>query len=363
MSREGLTPDEERALRGRLSGAVPDPGAAPERAARAVRAGRRRRLATVAATTAASAAVVAAVAVPVLGGDSGGNLEPIDGVTARTSTEPVPTEAEPTTRPEQGETEPAGPRGDRPPPVTIHYGSDSQDLEASSFCYGNLCVSGGPPDPPPSVGSPEQVLVDFPLEGWSFVAIFQPVGEKCGRMQTIELERNAQGSFVLQPAGYASTYDVTLFGRGNGDLATTFRWTTPFDGPLPAPEASLALVSGEPGDVTSYGVELIVSNLAETPQRASATVTVTAANRESLTFEAVRANGCRSEGTVVWDGPDDEGLTAAELGPAPFRYEVAVTLDGKQYVAHAEWPADEIKGNEPSVTLAFHPALPALAPR
>lgn len=364
MSREELSPEEERVLRGRLSGAVPDPGAAPERAARAVRAGRRRRLATVAATTAASAAVVAAVAVPVLGGDPGGNLEPIDGVTARTSTEPVPTEAElTTTPPEQGETPPAGPRGDHPPPVTIHYGSDSQDLEAWSFCYGNLCVDGGPPDPPPSLGSPEQVLIDFPLEGWSFEATFQPAEQRCGRAQIVELERNARGSFVLQPAGYAGTYDVTLFGRGNGDLATTFRWTTPFDGPLPAPEASLALVSGEPGDVTSYGVELMVSNLAETPDTATARITATAANGESVTFQALRDGGCRPEGTVYWDGPDDEGLTAAELGPAPFRYEVAVTLDGKQYVAHAEWPADEIKGNEPSVALAFRPALPALAPR
>jgi len=37
--------------------------------------------------------------------------------------------------------------------------------------------------------------------------------------------------FVLKPIGAADTYDVTLFGKGDGDLEVTFRSTTPGDGP------------------------------------------------------------------------------------------------------------------------------------
>jgi hypothetical protein len=44
----------------------------------------------------------------------------------------------------------------------------------------------------------------------------------------------------------------------------------------------------------------------------------------------------------------------------PFHYEVTVRLDGSSYHASADYPADEIHGNEPSVALEFSPPLPAL---
>jgi hypothetical protein len=166
---------------------------------------------------------------------------------------------------------------------------------------------------------------------------------------------------VLRPAGFADTYDVTLMGRGNGDLFTTFRWTTPVDGPLPKPSARLAVLSEHDGAVDSYGVELELRNLERTPRRASATITIEARNGRSLTFRASRARGrCFPEGTVYWDGPDDNGQQAATLGRRPFTYRVEVTLDGQRHVAHATWPKDEIGGNEPSVSLEFRPLLPAL---
>lgn len=359
MRPEELSPDEERALRERLSAVVPDHRAAPQRASRAIQVGRRHRLAAVAGSVVASVAVVAALAIPLLGGGPRGDDVGVTDVgTSETSGSTTPEPTTPT--PSNQTTEPWDPHGDRPPPVTVRYGTESLGLEAWSFCYGNLCVAGGPPKQPPSVGSVDQVFIDFPLEDWSFQATFQPVGEKCGRMQTVELGETGQRSLVLEPVGYADTYDVTLFGRGNGDLATTFRWSTPYDGPLPTPEATLAVVSGEPGDLTSYGVELMVSNLAATPESATATITVTAANNETLTFELDRDNRCRAEGTVYWDGPAAKGMAAAALGPAPFRYEVVLMLDGKRYVGTAEWPQDEIKGNEPSVALTFEPALPSL---
>jgi len=244
--------------------------------------------------------------------------------------------------------------------VTLRYGTESKDLNAFGYCYGTICVDGFPPKPLPAVGSPKEVMIDFPLAGWSFDAMFEPSRESCGRTQTVALERTGDGSFVLKPAGFAGTYDVTLFGRGDGDLVTAFRWSTPSDGPLPVPEASLALIAGQGNEIDSYGVELLVSNLAETPARAIALVTVTAANQESLTFAATQVKRCWAEGTVYWDGPDQEGLAAADLGPPPFRYRVKLSLDGRHYAATAVWPADEIKGNEPSVTLTFDPPLPSL---
>lgn len=365
MSSEDLGPHEERSLRAALAGAVPPPPRAPHRGARAARAGRRHRLAVVGGSVVASLAAVAALAlvVPMLGGKPAPDPRVSDSATADESlpSDPDSTSQEPTTPPTTQNTK--WPAFDQPPPVILRYGAESKALEAHTYCFGNVCADGAPPNSPPSVGSPEQVLIDFPLKQWSFEAIFEPAGERCGRMQTVALERNESGSFVLEPAGYAGTYDVTLFGRGNGDLFTTFRWFTPYDGALPTPEARLALVSGDSGHLHSYGVELAVSNLAETPDRASATVTVTAANGASLTFQAARANGCRPEGTVYWDGPDAEGKNAAELGPPPFAYSVDLELDGERYTATAHWPADEIRGNEPSVALRFRPALPALSPR
>ncbi len=171
-----------------------------------------------------------------------------------------------------------------------------------------------------------------------------------------------EGRFVLRPAGYADTYDVTLFGRGDGDLFTTFRWTTPTDGPLPKPKARLAVLAGHDGQVDSYGVELQVTNLSRTPRAASATITVRASQGDALTFKAKLSRGrCFPEGTLYWDGPDDKGLAAADLGHGPFRYRVKLILDGRRYVASATWPDDEIKGNEPSVRLDFIPSLPALS--
>lgn len=217
----------------------------------------------------------------------------------------------------------------RPRAPASRHGSPrrrSVALDAHAYCFGNGCSDGVPPTTPPDVGSPAKVRIDFPLDDWS----------------------------ILRPVGHAGTYDATLFGRGGGDLVTVFRWSTPADGPLSDPEAQLAVLADHDGEVDSYGVELGVSNLAATPERSTATITVTAANNRSLTFEATPSTqGCLPEGTVAWNGPDREGLAAAQLGPRPFTYRVVLTLDDARHVATASWPRDEIQGNEPSVGLRF----------
>ena len=254
------------------------------------------------------------------------------------------------------------PESERPPEVVVRYFDESVELSPWTYCYGAVCADGMPPENPPDVGKPEEVFVEFPQPGWSFKASFRPSDDDCGRVQEVPLEQTGEGEFVLRPAGYAGTYDVTLFGRGNGDLFVTFRWTTPIDGPRPEPEARLAVLADHDGRVDSYGVELEVANLVETPRRASATITVRGADGAEVKFAAKGlARGCwPPEGTLYWDGPDKHGLTAAALGDGPFTYEVVLMLDGVRYDATARWPADEIAGNEPSVALSFSPSLPAL---
>jgi hypothetical protein len=263
--------------------------------------------------------------------------------------------------------EPAPPLDlEKPPLVTVRFFDESVALEAWTYCYRNVCADGAPPVDPPDVGNPGEVVVEFPLREWSFGAEFRLAGKKCGRIQVVPLEPVGDGRFLLRPAGYAGTYDVTLFGRGAGDLFTTFRWTTPADGPLPTPEARLAVLAHSARRPHSYGVELELTNLVRTPKHASARITVQARDGEAITFGAKRSDlRCLPEGTVYWDGPDAKGLEAAALGEGPFDYRVELELDGMRYVAVATWPADEIAGNEPSVALHFTPSLPGLsqAPR
>lgn len=248
---------------------------------------------------------------------------------------------------------------DSPPPVTIKAGDRITELSAWSYCYNNGCVSGAPPDDPPSIGSPQEVVVNFPDEEWSFTATFTPADDECGRQQQVRLERTPEGEFLLHPAGHAGAYDVTLFGRGDGSLSVTFRWFTPADGPLPEPEGRAAIITDQSGHPYSYGVEVELVNLAETPDQASATVTVEAADGDSITFEAERAIGrCLPDGTAYWEGPDAKGTEAADLGSAPFDYTIDFVLDGSRYVGTGTWPADEIRGNEPSISLEFSPQFP-----
>ena len=253
------------------------------------------------------------------------------------------------------------PRPGSPPPVTVRFSDGSVDLQPYSFCYRALCINGSP-GRLTDIGSPVVVTVESPLNGWAFTAYFRPSGDDCGRIQSTPLSPNDDGTFTLEPIGFADHYDVTLFGEdpNGGDLSVAFRWATPADGPLPEPRAYLALLSNN-DPATSYGVELHVSNLESTPSSARAKITVRASNGRKITFWAEAAvRDCLPEGTVYWDGPDAKGLAAAALGDPPFTYEVELILDGSRYVATAKWPSDEIKGEEPAVLLEFIPVLPAL---
>lgn len=252
-----------------------------------------------------------------------------------------------------------------PPDVTVHGGGSSLVLQPYTFCYENGCADGAPPDPPPEIGSPDELVVEFPEPDWTFTASFQRADDPCARTQTAELERLAPTRHRLTPYGAGGTYDVNLFGRGDGDLFVSLRWTTPADGPPPEPEAWLGVLASHDGTIDSYGVEMSVTNLAASPERASARITVTAAGGEQLAFDPTAVSRAPErcdavEGALSWDGPDVFGRRAATLGDPPFTYTVALELDSTTYVATATWPDDEDPDRAPAVPLTFDPSLPAL---
>ncbi|NEE04409.1 hypothetical protein [Phytoactinopolyspora halotolerans] len=268
---------------------------------------------------------------------------------------------------EEGERMESGGDIAHPPNVVVRAGDQSLSLQPYAFCWGNGCADGAPPEPPPDIGEHAALTVEFPEENWEFSASFRRADDPCARTQTLDLERRSPTTFELSPAGFADTYVVDLFGQGDtGDVATQFRWTTTADGALPEPWTHLAILAEHDGEVDSYGVEFAVGNLARSPEEVAATITVTAAGGESLSFEPTRSDtgpaGCETtEGLLSWYGPERQGLEAAALGDPPFTYTVELLLDGERYAGTATWPDDEIPGNEPAVYLEFEPALPALS--
>jgi hypothetical protein len=252
-----------------------------------------------------------------------------------------------------------------PPPVDIAYDGGSASLDPWTYCYGNGCADGAPPDHPHFVGSPPEVWVSYPLDGWTFTAEFKPAGQDCGRWQSTDLEPGADGAWVVHPVGYAGTYDVTLAGRNpdEGDAFTTFRWTTPADGELPEPTARVAVLADHDGTLDSYGVELDLTNLAETPRAADATIEVRDTSGGTVTLVPRRQTGCQPEGSVSWLLDETAAQEATTLTGDTFTYTVSVRLDGVEHVATATWPDEEMPDYGPSVALEFSPPLPALSPR
>jgi hypothetical protein len=248
-----------------------------------------------------------------------------------------------------------------PPDVVVTAGDVELMLQPWTACWGNGCYDGPPPEDLAEVGSPTEILVEFPVPGWEFSATVQPTGEECGRRQTEPLERIGETKYVLRPIGLAGDYEVTLFGRGpGGDVFVSFRWVTLEDGALPVPEATATIVAEHDGVLDSYGAEVSVWNLAATPVEASGEVKVTAAEGGSHTFALDRENRGCWEGTVSFTAPVEEGLAAVEAGSPPFSYEVTLVLDGQTYTGVGIWPDGVDPECAPCVTLSFDPPLPAL---
>lgn len=238
------------------------------------------------------------------------------------------------------------------PVFTVQGQGDPIELSAWTFCTKGMCADGMPPDTPPSVGRPAAVAVRFSEPRWTLTAGFSAPDEDCTREFAVPLTPTDNGDWMLQPAGPAGTYDVTLRANGEpGDAVATFTWTTPVRGTIPAPQAEL---------LTDF-LELHVRNLDRTPERGRATVTITAADGKVTTVrpEAERLEaGARCSDTGLINFYAGESASR-DFGPEPLRYDVRLELDGRRYRAEAIAPDDvEQRDGHAQVALTFDPSLP-----
>lgn len=292
--------------------------------------------------TALSAMLLAACATP--GGDGG-----------------VPG-AVPTGIPSPSVTIAAGSSGpSQPDPFIVVYDGTQLNLRATTYCYGNVCAD-GVDENPPSVGSPDELLVRLTETGFTELGAsqFGGGGDVCrGRGVEATAVDLGGGWWSVRAAGPADEYRIVLFARGPaGDMAAELMWTTTVDAPLPEPTASLTVVVDHDGEPDSYGVELQVHDLSSSPDEFAATITATAANGASHTFAATSSHDCHGEGALFFDGPTADGMRAAGLGDFPFAYRVELTLDGVVYTGTGTYPDDLTADNSLAVPLTFTPALP-----
>lgn len=257
------------------------------------------------------------------------------------------------------------------PTVSVRSAQRSLQLRPFTYCRGNRCVDGflGNPE---SVGRGETVAVRTLPRATIHVSMSsgshpRPVPgdgpiDRCRRTFSTTVVADAQGRATLRPLGPAGDHAVLLFVNpaDGGDLTVGFDWTTTRSGPTNRPRAQADVLADHDGRPDSYGVDLSASDLAATPVDASAEIVVTAANGERRIIPLTRADVACDDGSVRFTAPTSEGLAAADLGAPPFTYDVAMTLDGVRYTAHAVWPRDVDDGCEPCVPLRFSPSLPRL---
>lgn len=265
-----------------------------------------------------------------------------------------------------------------PPAIRVTGDGTTMELPITTTCwidfigsdgtYSDYCADGfrAPVDDLQRVRGTGPLYVEFPVAGWEFSATTILIGteEQCGRSQTEPLARIAPTVHQLVPQDFAGAYIVDVHGSGpGGDVVSTFVWETTVDGVLSVPKANMGLLWFDDGQVTTYAADMSISGLAITPDSASASVIVTAANGASTEVRYVenRPEGCRSPGLVSLDVNRSDALRAAALGEAPFTYDVELTMDNTVYRATATWPRDKFVDHSGYVPLRFAPALPALA--
>ena len=262
----------------------------------------------------------------------------------------------------------------RPPPIRLGGGGRELTITPWSFCWSGdgvgVCADGRPPESPPDIGSPAEIKVEFPMPGFRFTATAHPHGVACGRAHSVTLEPIAPTTYRLLPMGAAGDWNVTLFGRGQqgtgakGDLSATFRWHTPTDGANEAPHGTASIIGCIGSDIRSFGVEVSLHDLRETPppDRVSATAVVTSSEGASISIDLERKEfDCMADGSVYFTAPRELGEAAARLGNPPFRYRVTLVVDATSYQGTATWPDDVNPECSPCTRLTFTPPLPGLS--
>ena len=156
----------------------------------------------------------------------------------------------------------------------------------------------------PELYGVEAVDFTFPVRGWTFQASFTQADEllaRCHHTYTVTVRRVRPRQ--LPPAGHRARPATTWSSCSAPDHRATTpasfrRRRPPRTGCSPDPTSYIGILWTRHGQVDgTHGLNLSVSGLAETPTRAEATVTATAANGHSLTVDAGKPQlGCPAEG-------------------------------------------------------------------
>ncbi|GGC52690.1 hypothetical protein IEU95_10480 [Hoyosella rhizosphaerae] len=263
------------------------------------------------------------------------------------------------TQEEVGTTAPGGAEDSVPPPITIVAGDETHEIAPWSYCWADTCVDGTPPDDSLDLGSPDDVVVEFPADDASFVALLREAGSgECGRSYEAPLTANDDGTFTLSPIGKAGEYEVLLAVRApEGDAAVSFLWTTPTDGEIAAPEARLAIASMFV-PLSESRPDLSVTNLRTIPDHAAVSIDIESADGSTQTVSSeVEDAGCPAGTLRFFTSEVPAPLDDAE---SPFTYRVTMQLDDVVHEATATWPTSPEEAAQPYVTLEFNPPLPAI---
>ncbi len=191
---------------------------------------------------------------------------------------------------------PATVSGGRPPPIHVVIDGREVPLWQGSFCWdsGESSSCADFPGPQRSdlvdVGSPQAVELVFAVRTTDLRAYFTPLGDRsCRRDFEVEPVDLGGGHFRLDPVGPAGPYRVDVHGSAaQGEVPGSFLWKTPVTRPGPEPEARMSIVWEPHGRLEGQGFLFTVEDLPATPSEASAVVTVTAGNGETMTFDAGR---------------------------------------------------------------------------
>lgn len=146
-----------------------------------------------------------------------------------------------TTTPAAQESPGEPPELEGPPSVVIDHGDVELSLQAWTTCWSSgassMCADGMPPQPLPELGQvTSDVLVSFPVEGWTFHASQRAQGTGSSEAIRSRLEPVDEDTWRLSPGGPAGRYEVDVWGDGpQGDVIVSFAMTTTADGPSPSP--------------------------------------------------------------------------------------------------------------------------------
>lgn len=250
---------------------------------------------------------------------------------------------------------------ERPPDLVVAAGADQLALSPFAYCWFSggrgRCADGAPPEPLPavSVDRGEVLSLDFPLD-WSLQATLYEGEDDCDRSSTFDIDSDGSPIETLGPAG---TYQVHVFGRGNGgDGAWAFELTSIDDRQDAALFVQLLWHPSERDLEGESSFAAQIGNLSARPEEISAVATVTSVDGSSEDFELLgHVDEICWNSIVGFEGPDDLTARVLDLGASPYEVTISFALDDQRIESPTftwpdDFPADSNESSRKTVDLA-----------